>query len=106
MFLCQKETGEIALLGKLSKDIKAPKQSILNYVPCKACQEEFKKGVLLIEVDTCGYYKQPAIQPEAYPTGSYWLMAKHLFKGDTPVYLIRKGQFEKQFIMENDNETN
>lgn len=47
--VCGKETGEIALLGKLKGDKEAPKYMYSNN-PCDECNKKFKEGyVALVE---------------------------------------------------------
>ncbi|MBP5595332.1 MAG: hypothetical protein J6Y02_08115 [Pseudobutyrivibrio sp.] len=77
-FFCGEETGEIGLLGKLKGDKEAPRRAVLNYDPCKKCQDAWKDGVALIACVT----EQPedgrppisvanAQHPDLYPTGNY-----------------------------------
>ena len=49
-FWCGKETGEVALLGAAYRG-EAPKNLILNYVPCPSCAEKQAKGITIIEAD-------------------------------------------------------
>lgn len=46
---CGEPTNEIALLGKLKGDEKAPRYSVLSYEPCDKCKEIWNQGVALIE---------------------------------------------------------
>ena len=46
---CGEPTNEIAMLGRLKGDAKAPKYSILSYEPCDKCKEIWSQGVALIE---------------------------------------------------------
>lgn len=77
-FFCGEETGEIGLLGRLKGDKEAPRKAVLNYDPCKKCQEAWKDGVTLIACVT----EQPEDgrppistandqHPDLYPTGNY-----------------------------------
>lgn len=78
-FFCGKETGEIALLGKIKGDAEAPRMAVLNYNPCKACQETFDRGYLLIGCqEEQPEDKRPPIRknPDMYPTGGYALITK------------------------------
>lgn len=78
-FYCGKDTGEIALLGRLKGDAEAPMRSILSYEPCDACKEKFKAGVLCIGVVRAQPNDgRPPISGNGgtplYPTGSYCVM--------------------------------
>lgn len=74
-FFCREEKGEIIFFGKLPGDVEAPKHPIVDYVPCRKCQEKFADGVLIIEVSKSpNVENQPSItrcSPFAYPTGRY-----------------------------------
>lgn len=79
-FYCGEPTGEIALLGKLPNDEKAPHYMTLNYTPCDSCKEKMAQGTTVIEVstDTDG---RPAITKDitdtpAYPTGRWCVITK------------------------------
>lgn len=80
---CGKETGEIALLGKLPGDKEAPKHSILSYEPCDECKAQWAQGVAIIEVSrypvTDG---QPPITEGAYPTGRFAVVKEEALNGD------------------------
>lgn len=48
-FLCNEDTGELALLGKFSADDKeAPRRAVIDKEPCAKCREWMKKGVIFI----------------------------------------------------------
>ena len=49
-FVCQEDTGELALLGRLPNDAEAPREAVLDKRPCSKCQEHMKQGVILISV--------------------------------------------------------
>ena len=100
-FWCGKHTGEIALLGKLPNDAKAPKEMVLNYDPCDECIKQFNSGVLVIEVTQNGEKNQPPIKDTFYPTGRYVVMRPEAFKdqqfkqGDK--CMINTDEFEQMF---------
>ena len=48
-FFCGKEKNEIALLGKLKNDEKAPRTAVLDYEPCDDCKEHMQQGITVIE---------------------------------------------------------
>lgn len=78
-FYCGKDTGEIALLGRLKGDAEAPMRSVLSYEPCDDCKEKFKAGVLCIGVTKNRPADgRPPISTNngtpLYPTGPYCLM--------------------------------
>ena len=84
-FFCGKETGTIALLGRIrgsdgKDDIGAPMHSVLGYEPCDECKELFAKGVLLMEAAHAPLQPgQPEIAPGVWPTG------RHMVVGDAVV---------------------
>jgi hypothetical protein len=49
-FFCHEETGEIALLGLLADDAKAPHRGVLDHTPCTKCKEYMEQGVILVAV--------------------------------------------------------
>ena len=77
-FWCGEHTGEIALLGKLPNDAEAPKETVLNYEPCKECEETFNKGVLIIEVEPST--NTPPIRDNYSPTGRHVVVKAEAFK--------------------------
>lgn len=107
-FWCGKPKNEIAFLGKVVRretkktvyggistkvvdpDWEAPMYTVLNYDPCEACQADWQKGVVLVEVTDFPNNKgQSPIVKEPhflYPT-SHWCVctveaANRLFDGD------------------------
>ena len=71
-FFCGKEKNEIALMGKLKNDAEAPKNCILDYIPCEECQKKFTAGILCVGVRTEPYPDhRPPIADGLYPTGAY-----------------------------------
>ena len=98
-FWCGEHTGEIALLGKLKHDAEAPKETILNYEPCKKCKEQFEQGVLIMEVDT--NLNRPTIQDNYSPTGRHVVLDEKAFtnqqykKGDKCI--MPHDEFERMF---------
>lgn len=50
-FYCGEEKNEIALLGKLKGDQKAPMRACIDLNPCPECIEHMKQGVILIEAE-------------------------------------------------------
>lgn len=87
-FFCGKETGEIALMGRMTngkrgracKEIEAPKYSVLSYEPCDKCKEIMDKGITLIEVQQTTMDCRPAITKhngvDMYPTGKYLTLGR------------------------------
>lgn len=47
-FVCNEDTGTIALLGKLKGDRAAPYKGVLDEEPCDNCKAWMEKGVILI----------------------------------------------------------
>lgn len=71
-FFCGKEKNEIALLGKLPDDAKAPMKAILDYEPCEECTKLMEQGVTIIEaLQTPAFDGIPPIQDNLYPTGRF-----------------------------------
>jgi hypothetical protein len=90
-FWCGGDKG-IVLLGRLPNDKEAPKESILNYVPCDTCKEKLDSGFTIIEVESTkeSTKSAPEIIKGFIPTGNLWVIAtesaKELFPGyDTTV---------------------
>lgn len=90
---CGQEKNELALMGRLKGDAKAPMHAIINYEPCDECRENWSQGIPLIRVTT----KQPMenMPPltkrsgkNIYPTGQYAVItteaAKRIFDHDAP----------------------
>lgn len=54
-FYCQRETGEVALLGRIvdkktGQEVEAPRHMILDHKPCDECAKWMEKGIILISV--------------------------------------------------------
>jgi len=49
-FFCMRETGEVALLGRLPNDAEAPRQAVLDHQPCDECKKWMQRGIILISV--------------------------------------------------------
>ena len=49
-FFCLRETGEVALLGRLPGDAEAPRHAVLDHQPCNECKKWMEKGIILISV--------------------------------------------------------
>lgn len=78
-FFCHEDKGEIALMGKLPGDAKAPMRAILDYEPCDKCKAAMAQGIALIGVTaTPNNPGQPPIRQkdagDLYPTGSLVVM--------------------------------
>lgn len=68
--ICQKEKGEIALLGASYKG-EAPKNMLLDIEPCDTCREQYlKNGVLLVESES----------EKGNPTGNITVIKDSAFK--------------------------
>ena len=86
-FFCGEQKNEIALLGHIGdgrkhEDFEAPKNAILDYVPCEECQKKFAQGVLIIEVAEVPTRLQLPISEGAYPTGRYSVVRPEALNGD------------------------
>ena len=79
-FYCGEPTGEMAFLGALPGDAKAPMYTTLNYTPCDKCKEKMSEGITVIE---CSYISgdRPAFSKDSagkpvYPTGRWCVLRK------------------------------
>ena len=48
-FYCGEEKNELVLLGKLKGDAEAPKNVVLDTVPCDTCAGYMKQGIIVIQ---------------------------------------------------------
>lgn len=80
-FFCGGEKNEIALMGRLKGDVEAPKDCILDYVPCEKCQKAFAAGILCIGVQSNPLPDhRPPIGKGLYPTGAYVVATEDFIK--------------------------
>ena len=71
-FWCGKQKNEIALMGHMKDDIEAPKNMVLDYVPCEECQKHMAMGVAVLEAsDHPNTEGQPPMQKGVYPTSRF-----------------------------------
>lgn len=50
---CGQQKNEIAMLGKFDReDSEAPRNCVLDYVPCDCCAEQWSLGVAILEATT------------------------------------------------------
>ena len=71
-FWCGKQKNEIALMGHMKDDIEAPKNMVLDYVPCEECQNHMAMGVAILEAsDHPNTEGQPPMQKGVYPTSRF-----------------------------------
>lgn len=71
-FWCGKPKNEIALMGRMKGDIEAPKNMVLDYVPCEECQNHMAMGVAILEAsDHPNTEGQPPMQKGVYPTSHF-----------------------------------
>ena len=71
-FWCGKQKNEIALMGRMKDDIEAPKNMVLDYVPCEDCQSRMAMGVAVLEAsDHPNTEGQPPMQKGVYPTSRF-----------------------------------
>ena len=71
-FWCGKQKNEIALMGHMTDDIEAPKNMVLDYVPCEECQNHMAMGVAVLEAsDHPNTEGQPPMQKGVYPTSRF-----------------------------------
>lgn len=88
---CGKEKDEIAIMGRLKGDAKAPRHAVVNYEPCDKCLENWSKGVVLIRVTKTAPIEDmvPCAERDGMPlfiTGQYSVItcdaAKRIFNTD------------------------
>ena len=71
-FWCGKQKNEIALMGHMKGDIEAPKNMVLEYVPCEECPNHMAMGVAVLEAsDHPNTEGQPPMQKGVYPTSRF-----------------------------------
>ena len=71
-FWCGKQKNEIALMGHMKGGIEAPKNMVLDYVPCEECQSHMAMGVAVLEAsDHPNTEGQPPMQNGVYPTSRF-----------------------------------
>ena len=71
-FWCGKQKNEIALMGRMTDDIEAPKNMVLDYEPCEECQNHMAMGVAVLEAsDHPNTEGQPPMQKGVYPTSRF-----------------------------------
>lgn len=92
---CGKPKNEVALLGRLKGDVKAPMYSTIDYEPCEECASIWQQGVALIEVVAHSKDGRPVFTKgpngeDLYPTGRITVVtaeaAQRWFSID-PLYL-------------------
>lgn len=80
-FWCGKPKNEIALMGRIGnarrgEDIEAPRNLVLDYIPCDDCEKNMALGVTVIEVtEEPNATTNHEIQKGIYPT-SRWCVLK------------------------------
>lgn len=59
-------------MGRMKDDIEAPKNMVLDYVPCEECQNHMAMGVAVLEAsDHPNTEGQPPMQTGVYPTSRF-----------------------------------
>lgn len=87
------ETKELAIMGKLKGDAKAPPKVIADYTPCPKCKEKMDQGVTLMEVTQVEPAdKRPPIRDNLWLTGRWSVIthdaAKNIFKTDSNIVML------------------
>lgn len=94
-FWCGKQTGELALLGRIRSkkgardDIEAPRETCMSLQPCAECQKKFAKGVTLMEVSDDGsrfggneaFALRDSDGHTHWPTGRFAVLREGVVKG-------------------------
>ena len=78
-FWCGKEKNEVVLLGLLKGDIKAPKNSLLDFTPCPECQAIMNQGIRLMETIDHAHPDMPTlppVRPGIWLTGHYMVVTE------------------------------
>lgn len=98
-FYCEKETGEIALLGASYKG-EAPKHMVTSFEPCTECKAKYTDHHMFIEINPI----------ENKPTGRWaYVNDKDLTpetKKQKQIIFCTPAIFEKNFKIEEKNDTN
>lgn len=87
------ETKELAIMGKLKGDAKAPTKVIVDYEPCPECKKKMDQGVTLMEVtQTEPADHRPPIREGLWLTGRWCVMAhdaaKDIFNTDSKIVML------------------
>lgn len=92
-FWCGGKTGDLALLGRLKGDVEAPRNTVINYEPCKDCKEKMESGIALLEVESVAESGNPPIGKgcDHSFTGRFFVVSENLAK-----QLFRDGGLVKQ----------
>lgn len=103
-FFCGEQKNEIALMGRIRNgqrggDFEAPKEVILDYVPCDCCKERLNNTeVLIVEVTRTPLPDgRPPISKDAYPTGRSIFVAKEAVSLEGNTFLMVDSEFESMF---------
>lgn len=104
---CGEQKNEVAILGKLKGDAKAPMSAVINYKPCDKCLANWAQGVPLIRVTDRAPAKdavpfQVNDGKRLYLTAQYAVIttdaAKRIFDIDQPAgspVLVDEGVFDR-----------
>lgn len=97
-FWCGKEKNEIALMGLLKGDIQAPKNALLDFVPCDTCKANMDQGIRLMETIDHPHADMPTlppVQPGLWLTGHYMVVTedaiKTIFTEDARADILKAG---------------
>ena len=88
--ICGKETGGIALMGRLKDDAEAPKHCVTSLFDlCDDCKARLDKAVLIYEMD----------RENNEPTGRYIFVPKDAIKVEVPkgIALMDINEFKQMF---------
>lgn len=106
-FWCGQPKNEILLFGKMDKkDSEAPMHICMDYEPCEACSELFKKGIHVIGV-TQNIPKEGSIIPIHahgeqlfYPTGAYFVGTEDFIRRIVPAESVDAILKHKKLLMD------
>lgn len=104
-WLCGEDTGEIALLGKLPNDEKAPPYIVQKGHLCDRCKKALEEGnQAIIEVEDISEGKETPDNPDKYRTGRMVIVKKGKGFNNSPISYMEQSLFKKyfdEFLVEN-----
>jgi len=90
------EVKELAIMGKLKGDAKAPTKVIVDYEPCPECKKKMDQGTTLMEVTQVEPAdKRPPIRDGLWLTGRWCVIttesAENIFNRDDKIIMLEEG---------------
>ncbi len=75
-YFCGGDKNEIILVGKMKKDMEAPKGMVWDKLPCDACAEYMRQGIIFISVDE----EKSLDMDNPYRTGGWAVVKEKVIK--------------------------